>query len=1621
LPAPITGTVVNDPTPQPLNGQAAPTDPVPDAPNGSAMGGSSVTLGTFRGEYDSEAVYVYGDLVFAGGSTWLCTVNGVATAPPVGWQLVAAEGAQGPTGPAGADGATGPQGPQGIQGPPGSDAPSTLDALGDPLNDTEFTFAGKKMSWQFTNPVDYGFQIHGTDSFSGDLLHVHQHSGNPTAGTDLVHVEFTDADVTGLRITGPSSTAQAATILGKVDVDGTIAATTQIKIGTSASTAPFVIYKDGIANVGSFLLDQPTVPTGSTNTGPHFFFKSGGIDRGWFGFFDSSAHGSGTQLNLRGAGGVRIGASVGGTPDLTITTGTVQAGTLTSSATATPFSINLGGTYADTAGTASKAKLKLYSDGSIHYGIGVSSQSIDYMADTNAAHNFYTGSTKRLQMLTPVDGSSAIANILNSGRNYAINGAKLLSVQNNSVEKFYVDYAGVGNFTGSVISSGNFLTDGAFTTITAKPVTVKGWAPEGSSAVGVILDNGTTLSHASAKLLSVRNNNTEKAYVDASGAGWFGGQLTATSTLWAGNGVYASGAATWSLTNYSAGTLKLGGTVGDGTSAVSIVLDHNGTALAGSGAKIVSIRNAGAEKAYFDKEGRLSTPSLIGTPVTVSNVSAVGTPSATTYLRGDGSWATPSGGTGGTTVVNVDLDNPIRFAGTAVNRAKGILMRAVLRSSHYVFSTPMWDPGSTYSAYFFLRDLYMAAAALPGYFDSARLTPGLNQFFASIGGDGVGPAQAAQHFTISNLTASYREGSNNVGYRPTYDTAAYMILTAGQVYRRGDKTIFNTRKAALQAMFEETPRASSGLLYSNPTEQNCGWGFESGNNLYGELGMASALYAQAAREMVYMATEQGDSTVAAAFQAHYDALVAGLRTLRRSDGLYKPNDLADLRHSILSSLMVSEGLILDPAEREQTARALRDGVLTGQVCSVAGGVRHLFVGEYFPGAGNSPGDTQNGAYWHGQWTGWLAKAMVVAGDPDLGLRILQSACDKFNEIQDSGNPTAPWEIHNFDGSAHWYNAAYSMAAGGFLECIDDVEAAGSYKLDSTGTPLSPVGFSINNAYGTGYISEESYTGLTGTVDLYGPDGTLVTSLSTSTPVIVVDVAAQNVAIDDVLTSPPPATGGGAAPGGSDTEFQFKSGTAFSATSNVRWDATNSTLLVGPGATSAANVDLSVTSNDTTNFWTGRIVAGGAPSNPNGVAFLMGQIQASPTDYRAWLGAHNSALSAWADLWINPDGGAAVRIGADGGGNSLLVLNNGTATSTFSGTVIVPDASFTVAKLSATGTPSASTYLRGDGAWATPSGGGSPGGSSESIQYNDGAGGFAGNTSLKYDAAKNHLEVLGTNPAVCLGNISAEPTPEAGELIVYAKIVAGRWLPKFMGPVGVDNAFQPQLWGNRIIHWFPATSTSIGNIGMTPTTAATLSHPTPAMTNLGTSLDRVQFATSTTAGNAAGARAPRNTLYGGNASTPGGWFFHCRFNQGSLHTNGVQKMVGVSSSTAALAGEPSSSMNDFCGMCLDSGDTQWQFTRRTGSGTATKVSLGVTPAADQVFDLTMYVKPGTTELFVRCTQYANSGAGTVLLDTSYTTSVPAATTLLGPHFQVRNGALAAAHNMALARLYIESDY
>ncbi len=67
---------------------------------------------------------------------------------------------------------------------------------------------------------------------------------------------------------------------------------------------------------------------------------------------------------------------------------------------------------------------------------------------------------------------------------------------------------------------------------------------------------------------------------------------------------------------------------------------------------------------------------------------------------------------------------------------------------------------------------------------------------------------------------------------------------------------------------------------------------------------------------------------------------------------------------------------------------------------------------------------------------------------------------------------------------------------------------------------------------------------------------------------------------------------------------------------------------------------------------------------------------------------------------------------------------------------------------------------------------------------------------------------------------------------------------------------------------------------------------------------------------------------------------------------------------------------------------------------------------------MFMRPNSDELFVRI---VNLNTNALVLDTSYTTDVPAANAGMNFKAEVRNGAVAAADNLEVSKVYIEKDY
>jgi hypothetical protein len=113
---------------------------------------------------------------------------------------------------------------------------------------------------------------------------------------------------------------------------------------------------------------------------------------------------------------------------------------------------------------------------------------------------------------------------------------------------------------------------------------------------------------------------------------------------------------------------------------------------------------------------------------------------------------------------------------------------------------------------------------------------------------------------------------------------------------------------------------------------------------------------------------------------------------------------------------------------------------------------------------------------------------------------------------------------------------------------------------------------------------------------------------------------------------------------------------------------------------------------------------------------------------------------------------ASKFDVPGGTNSQYIRGDGSLASFPSFAVVSISGSYndlidrptlgTLSSISPTGTPNASTFLKYDGttySWAAPSGGGSPGGSTTQIQFNN-LGSFAGDSSFTWDNTNKRLSI-----------------------------------------------------------------------------------------------------------------------------------------------------------------------------------------------------------------------------------------------------------------------------------------
>jgi hypothetical protein len=305
------------------------------------------------------------------------------------------------------------------------------------------------------------------------------------------------------------------------------------------------------------------------------------------------------------------------------------------------------------------------------------------------------------------------------------------------------------------------------------------------------------------------------------------------------------------------------------------------------------------------------------------------------------------------------------------------------------------------------------------------------------------------------------------------------------------------------------------------------------------------------------------------------------------------------------------------------------------------------------------------------------------------------------------------------------------------------------------------------------------------------------------------------------------------------------------------------------------------------------------------------------------------------------------------------------------------------------------------------------GSDTQVQYNN-SGTLSGSTYLTIDT--DSTAILGdyttTNPNV----------PSTGAKI-YSRSRAGRRMTEQLGPFGYNYSFQPCV-AMKSIGWFSATGngTSTTSIGLSMTVTGTATARNVVTTKFFTSLRRIGYVSSSSAGNSAGIRHGGLQFWRGNASGLGGFYFVCRFGISSAATvAGQRSFVGLVASTSVLSNADPSTNSNILGFGVDGSDTTWSFMHAGSSTPATKDTLTGTFAprslSTDIYEVRIYCPPNGSTIYYSI-EDLNGGS---LFDGNTTTALPSNTTLLSPHIWTNNNTTALACAIDVCSLYIETDY
>jgi hypothetical protein len=267
-------------------------------------------------------------------------------------------------------------------------------------------------------------------------------------------------------------------------------------------------------------------------------------------------------------------------------------------------------------------------------------------------------------------------------------------------------------------------------------------------------------------------------------------------------------------------------------------------------------------------------------------------------------------------------------------------------------------------------------------------------------------------------------------------------------------------------------------------------------------------------------------------------------------------------------------------------------------------------------------------------------------------------------------------------------------------------------------------------------------------------------------------------------------------------------------------------------------------------------------------------------------------------------------------------------------------------------------------------------------------------------------------------------PAASNLRIYARDIAGRFMPKWIGPAGVDTPFQASLGFNRIAMMTPqngATATTImSEWGGGYTNAGNaFSNPGLASTSLMNSVRRARMTTANAAGNIASHYPASLMAWRGNAAGLGGFFFTTRV--AFIPTGATNRaFAGLTDSTAAPTNvDPTTTTTPAkLGIGFNANTGNMKLINNTSGTAPTSTDLGANfpVSTTTLYELVLYSAPNGSSVGYRVTNLStgNQTSG------SLSTNLPVNTSFLAPQMWISNNGSAGTSSIDSAGWYLESD-